>query len=192
MTGPDDLAAVKRAARAAARARRDAAHAAGGSEAGEAAAALLDGVVHRTPACAGGYLPINSEIDARPAMARLAARGAGLALPVSFAGAPLNFAAWTFDAPTRTGAFGVAIPLDDLPAEPDLLIVPLLAFDRRGYRLGYGGGHYDRTLAALRALRPVLAIGLAYAAQEIEAVPVGPHDAALDMVVTEREVIACG
>jgi len=86
----------------------------------------------------------------------------------------------------------VEIPLDDLPATPDLVIAPLLAFDRAGFRLGYGGGFYDRTLAALRARGPLLAIGLAYAAQEVAATPRDETDARLDMIVTEDEVIPCG
>lgn len=183
---------AKTAARAAAQARRQAAHDARG-DAAESAAALLDAALGETPGCLAGYLPIRSEIDPQPAMARLAARGAALAVPVmSGPEAALWFCCWTPGAPTRTGPFGVAIPLDDYPMQPDVVIAPLLAFDRTGARLGYGGGYYDRTLAAIRAARPVLAVGLAYAAQEVAALPVEPTDQPLDMIVTEREVIRCG
>ena len=183
---------AKCAARAAAKARREAAHDARG-DAAEAAAALLDAALDDAPACVAGYLPIRTEIDPQPAMALIAARGATLALPVmSGPETALWFCCWTPGAPTQTGAFGVTIPLDDYPVQPDAVIAPLLAFDRTGARLGYGGGFYDRTLAAIRAERPVLAVGLAYAAQEVEALPMEPTDQRLDMIVTEREVIRCG
>jgi len=185
-----DIAAAKRAARRAARARRAAAH--DPARAAAACARLLDAVA-QTPGMVAGYLPIRDEIDPLAAMTGLAARGAGLCLPVvTGEGAPLAFWRWTPGAPTQTGAFGVEVPLDDLPATPDLVITPLLAFDRAGYRLGYGGGFYDRTLAALRASGAVLAVGLAYAAQEVAAAPRDATDARLDMIVTEDEVIPCG
>lgn len=192
-TGPPPMTCdAKRAARAAAKARRLAAHEAGG-DAAQAAAALLDSAVVETPGCVSGYLPIGSEIDPQPAMAAMAARGATLALPV-MAGpaAPLWFSWWTPGAPTQIGPFGVAVPLDDYPVQPDMVIAPLLAFDRTGARLGYGGGYYDRTLAAMRAARPVLAVGLAYAAQEVAAAPMDDTDQRLDLIVTEREIIRCG
>jgi 5-formyltetrahydrofolate cyclo-ligase len=185
--------AEKRAARDAAYARRAAAHADGAEVRAEAAAVRLAAAVVETPATASGYLPFRAEMDPRPALARLAARGARLAMPVVVGkGRPLAFRAWAPGAPTVTGAFGVEIPADDIPETPDLVIAPLLAFDRAGYRLGYGGGFYDRTLAALRAAGPVVAVGLGYAAQEIGAVPREPTDARLDMIVTEDEVILCG
>jgi 5-formyltetrahydrofolate cyclo-ligase len=86
--------------------------------------------------------------------------------------------------------WGIREPMPDAPAvDPDILIVPLLAFDRRGHRLGYGAGYYDMTLAALRAKKPVVAIGIGYAAQEVETVPTTPRDEGLDLVLTERETI---
>ncbi len=88
------------------------------------------------------------------------------------------------------GGFGTLVPFESAEAlEPRLLIVPLLAFDRRGYRLGYGKGHYDRALARLRAAGPALAVGIAYAGQEVESLPVEAHDIALDLIVTDRETI---
>ncbi len=187
----DAVTAAKRALRREAQARRAEAHDPTGAAA-QAAAALLAEVAPAA-AVASGYLPIRAEIDPLPALHALADRGAALCLPVVVArGAPLIFRRWTPGAPTATDAFGVEIPLDDLPATPDLVIAPLLAFDRRGVRLGYGGGYYDRTLAALRAAGPVTAIGLAYAAQEAPTVPAGEDDQRLDWVVTEREAIRCG
>lgn len=136
-----------------------------------------------------GYHPIRSEIDPLPAMAEAAAWGP-VGLPV-IAGKdrPLTFRAWTPDCAMQDGPYGAQIPADPTPVIPQILIVPLLAFDRSGARLGYGGGFYDRTLAALRARGPALAIGFAFAAQQLEAVPTEPTDVLLDMIVTETGVI---
>jgi len=144
-------------------------------------------------AVVSGYYPFRSEIDPRPLMRRLAMAGRRLALPVTPAkGAtePLSFRLWSPDRPCAPGRY--AIPEPEPGAEvvqPDLVLVPLLAFDRRGHRLGYGAGWFDRTLDALRALKPVTAIGLAWAAQEVERVPTDPWDQPLDGIVTEREWI---
>jgi 5-formyltetrahydrofolate cyclo-ligase len=187
-----DLKAEKRAAREAAASLRAASHAHDPQQKALAAAERLAAALAGAPACASGYLPFRDEIDPLPALALLAERGARLAMPVVVGkGLPLTFRAWVPGAPTMTGAFGVEIPADEIPATPDLLLVPMLAFDRAGYRLGYGGGFYDRTLAALRAAGTVTAIGIAYAAQEVAAVPREPTDAPLDMIVTEDEVIRC-
>jgi 5-formyltetrahydrofolate cyclo-ligase len=181
------LAATKRADRAAATARRAAAHAAADGAAEAAADHLLALVDDRSGlAVASGYLPIRDEIDPLPAMRRLAARGLRVAVPVIAAKAtPLRFRAWTPDCAMVPGPFGTMAPATGDWLTPDLLIVPLLAFDRAGHRLGYGGGYYDRTIAGLRAIGPVLAIGFAYAAQEVARVPVEATDAPLDAVVTE-------
>jgi 5-formyltetrahydrofolate cyclo-ligase len=136
-----------------------------------------------------GYIPQGSEIDARPLMRRLAEAGAKLMLPVVIApGAPLEFRRWQADAPLAPDALGVPSPYG-APADPALIIVPLLAFDRAGGRLGQGGGYYDRALAALRRVSPVFALGLAYAGQEISEVPSEPHDQRLDAILTETEFI---
>ena len=138
-----------------------------------------------------GYLPLGSEIDARPLMQRLAGAGAALALPVVVApDAPLEFRHWDLAAALEPDALGVpAPPRSAALVHPDLVIVPLLAFDRAGGRLGQGGGFYDRTLAALRRVRPVFALGLAYAGQEAPEVPAEPHDQRLDAILTETEFI---
>lgn len=137
-----------------------------------------------------GYSPFRTEIDGRPLLRRLAGLGAVVALPVTpakGADAPLGFRRVDPERALAPGRYGIAEPDETCPpVEPDLLLVPLLAFDRRGGRLGYGAGWYDRTLAALRATKPVLAIGLAYAAQEVERVPTDPHDVPLEGVCTER------
>ena len=138
-----------------------------------------------------GFSPLKSEISPLPLLRRLADAGASLALPaVAGRGQPLIMRAWSFGAPLVSGVWGIREPPADAPALfPDILIVPVLAFDRRGHRIGYGAGYYDMTISGLRAMKPVLAIGLAFAVQEIVAVPATPRDARLDLVLTEHGAI---
>jgi len=138
-----------------------------------------------------GFSPLKSEINPVPLMRRLSDLGAGLALPVvTGKGKPLMMRAWVFGEPLDSGVWGIREPKPEAAeVAPDILLVPLLAFDRNGNRVGYGAGYYDMTIAKLRALKPVTAIGIAFAAQEIPSVPVTPRDARLDLVLTEREVI---
>lgn len=138
------------------------------------------------------YWPIRTELDPRPVLAEMA-RTTPVCLPLTHGRtAPLTFRAWHPGAALETDGFGVSVPAADNPVVPRTLIVPLLGFDRRGHRLGYGAGHYDRTLEGLRALHPVTAIGLAYAAQEIAEVPNEPTDQPLEAIVTETGVIRPG
>ena len=105
---------------------------------------------------------------------------------------PLVMRAWKFGEPLEAGVWNICEPKADAPVvEPDILIVPLLAFDRHGHRIGYGAGYYDLTIAKLREKKPVVAAGIALAAQEIAAVPTTPSDVRLDLVLTEGEVIDC-
>jgi 5-formyltetrahydrofolate cyclo-ligase len=137
-----------------------------------------------------GYSPIRSEIDPVPLMRALAARGARLALPAVMArGKSLAFRAWSPNDRLMLGPLGILEP-SPAAAEiiPDIMLVPLAAFDRAGHRIGYGAGHYDFTLAHLRKGKAITAIGLAFAAQEIKAVPALAHDVALDYVLTETGV----
>jgi 5-formyltetrahydrofolate cyclo-ligase len=138
-----------------------------------------------------GYWPLGDEIDPRPLLQALAARGLPLALPaIRAAGEPLDFRAWRPGDALRPAGFGTREPLPEAPlVQPGLLLVPLLAFDAAGYRLGYGGGFYDRSLALLRRTGDILAVGLAYAAQQVAAVPCEATDQALDLVVTEAGVV---
>jgi len=138
-----------------------------------------------------GYSPLKSEISPMLLLRRCADAGAALALPVVIGrGKPLVMRAWAFGAPLDSGVWGIRQPTPAAPEVfPDILIVPLLAFDRRGHRIGYGAGYYDMTIGRLRTLKPVIAIGIAYAAQEVPEVPVTPRDARLDLVLTERDVI---
>lgn len=136
------------------------------------------------------YIPIRTEISPLPVMESLAAQGVTLVVPVVMgAGQALQFARWTPDCAMVKGAFGAKIPADPEMLAPDIIIAPLVAFDRRGFRLGYGGGFYDRSFEELRAAKPVIGIGLAYAAQEMSDLPTEPTDQPLDVIVTERETI---
>ena len=137
-----------------------------------------------------GYSPIRSEIDPAPLMRALAALGARLALPAVMArGKSLAFRAWSPDDRLMLGPLGILEP-SPAAAEliPDIMLVPLAAFDQLGHRIGYGAGHYDYTLAHLRKMKTIAAIGVAFAAQEIEAVPALSHDVPLDYVLTEKQI----
>jgi 5-formyltetrahydrofolate cyclo-ligase len=138
-----------------------------------------------------GFSPLKSEISPLPLLRRLADAGASLALPaVVGRGRPLIMRAWSFGAPLVSGVWGIREPPADAPELfPDILIVPLLAFDRCGHRIGYGAGYYDMTISRLRAMKAILAIGIAFAAQEIAVVPATPRDARLDLVLTEHGII---
>lgn len=185
----NDLSEIKAQARKAAFARRKAAHAAAGGAGSALLSACLAGY-RGVPL--SGYMPIRTEIDPLPAMAEAAAHGPVGVPVIRGEGQPLRFSRWEPGCALRDGPFGAMVPEVDDFFEPEILIVPLVAFDRQGGRLGYGGGFYDRTLALLRAKRPTLAIGFAYAAQEAEGLPLEPTDQRLDMVVTEKEVIEFG
>jgi 5-formyltetrahydrofolate cyclo-ligase len=141
-----------------------------------------------------GYWPLVDEFDPRPAMERLAELGHPLALPrVQGWGRPLAFHAWQPGDPLLAGPFQVMEPSPEAPlVNPRILLVPLLAFDRAGRRLGYGAGYYDMALRDLRAHSPSpFAIGVAFAVQEVDEVPTGPRDQMLDAVVTERHLHRC-
>ncbi len=191
----DPLAPLKKAARAEAMTRRNAAH----DRLKEHAAERL--MVHPFPvtpqsgrSTVSAFYPYQSEIDTRPLLGKLAGEGWTTALPVVLAlGQPLEFRHWLPGSPTIPGKWDIPRPPEDAPlVEPDVLLVPLLAFDRRGYRLGYGGGFYDRTLEKLRAKKSVVAIGIAYAVQEVDSVIHDAHDQLLNYVMTEQELMTCG
>ncbi len=134
------------------------------------------------------YMPMGAELDPRPLVARIAAKGATLALPVTVArGQALIFRTWREGDGLAPDALGMAAPLDTAPpVHPDIILTPLVGFDRFGRRLGQGGGFYDRTLRELRALGSILAIGLAFAEQECDSLPKGPWDESLDGVLTPK------
>lgn len=136
------------------------------------------------------FASVREEIDTAPLATALAAAGVALALPaVTDPAGPLAFRRWDLGAPLAAGYKGIPEPLPDAPTvTPALVFVPLAAFDRRGHRLGYGAGHYDRTLPALQRAGAATA-GLAFSVQEVFRVPDQPHDVALDAIVTERGLI---
>jgi 5-formyltetrahydrofolate cyclo-ligase len=142
-------------------------------------------------AIVSGFMPLKSEINPLPLMRALADAGARLALPaVAGKSKPLIMRAYAFGELLASGVWGIREPRPDAPeVNPDILLVPLLAFDRRGHRIGYGAGYYDMTISALRAKKAIVAAGIAFAAQEIAEVPTTPRDARLDLVLTEHETI---
>jgi 5-formyltetrahydrofolate cyclo-ligase len=174
--------------RTAALARRDALSAEHRAAAAEAIAARGLPVEIRRGAVLAGYSPIRGEIDPTPLMRALAAQGLRLALPAVMArGKSLAFRAWSVGDRLTLGPLGILEP-SPAAAElvPDIMLVPLAAFDRAGHRIGYGAGHYDFTLAHLRKAKTIAAIGVAFAVQEIKTIPMQPHDVALDYVLTEK------
>ncbi len=165
--------------------------AAGRDAASHAAAALAPAPRWAPFHIVAGYGAMPGEMDPGPLLARLAALGARIVMPVVVArGSPLIFREAGEAGGWRPDAAGIPGPPPGAPeAAPDLLIVPLLAFDRAGGRLGQGGGYYDRTLAALRARGRARAVGLAFAGQEAPEVPMGPQDERLDAILTEKAYI---
>jgi 5-formyltetrahydrofolate cyclo-ligase len=144
-------------------------------------------------AVVSGFSPMADEFRIWPLLRRLSAEGFALAMPVMQGkGKPLLFRAWKPGDAMDKAVWGIAEPKADKPElEPDVLIVPLLAFDRRGWRLGYGGGFYDRTLRALCARKTVVAVGIGHSEQEVDAVPHLDYDQRLDWVLTPDGPIRC-
>jgi len=186
-----DLAAEKKQIRLAAIALRDALPREVRQDAAEAIAARQFPLKIRAGIIVSGFMPMKSEINPLPLLRKLEEMGARIALPVvAGKGKPLVMRQWRVGEPLASGVWGIREPKPDAPAvDPDILLVPLLAFDRAGYRVGYGGGYYDMTITALRAKKQVTAVGIAFAVQEVAKVPRTERDARLDLVLTEREVI---
>ncbi len=143
------------------------------------------------PAVVSAFHPIREEPDTLALLDALATEGYATALPaVVGRGSPLTFRLWRPGEPTLPGGVGIPEPLDSAPGvDPDLLFVPLACFDRRGHRIGYGAGYYDRSLARLRAAKRIHAVGVAYGVCEVAAAPYEAHDQSLDAIVTEHETI---
>lgn len=182
---------LKNSFRALALARRDALSAAEREAAAAAVAATLLPVEMPAGTIVAGYAPIGSELDPYPLLQALAAKGAMLALPVVIArDHALIFRAFAPGDVMVRGAYGIFQPSSDAPdVDPDIVLVPLAAYDRAGHRIGYGRGYYDRTLQSLRTIKKITVIGLAFAVQEIDIVPRLAHDEQLDCVLTERGLI---
>ena len=191
MTDLADRNQTKATLRAEALAKRDAMPAAERAAAADIIAArrfLLD---VKPGTIVSGFMPMKSEINPLPLMRKLAAAGAQLALPkIQGRGKPLIMRAYKFGDELLRGQWDIREPKPEAPeVAPDILIVPLACFDRAGHRIGFGAGYYDMTIMALRAKKMVVAVGIAFAAQEIPRVPATERDARLDLVLTEREVI---
>ncbi len=137
-----------------------------------------------------GYWPTHDECDPRPLMTALSAQGHRICLPViTGKNQPLEFSTYTMGDALVSGMYDIPAPAPTAArVQPDIVLVPLLAFDSAGQRLGYGGGYYDRTLAALRAQQKIMAVGIAYAGQELPALPAHDGDQCLDAVLTEAGV----
>ncbi|MBS7696594.1 MULTISPECIES: 5-formyltetrahydrofolate cyclo-ligase [unclassified Chelatococcus] len=153
---------------------------------------VLELSIFRPQDAVGGYWPIRGEIDPKPLLSALAERRVPTALPV-IVDDDLSFHLWREGDPLQSVGLGTFGPHAGAPSvRPAILLVPLVAFDRRGHRLGYGRGFFDRVIARLRASGPLTTIGLAYAMQEVPVVPTEPHDQPLDYVATEHGVLAAG
>ncbi len=191
----NDATAAKKAMRAAAKERRNEAFAAHGAAAGERLAAHGIGFAGLSgPKSVSAFLAIGEEIDPLPLMRRLWRDGHETGLPVMIAkGQPLVFRRWREGDALAETMWGIREPLPEAgEIEPDVVLVPLLAFDRSGYRLGYGGGFYDRTLARLRQRKPIVTIGLGYDELLVDAVPHCDYDERLDWVLTPSGPIRVG
>ena len=188
----DDITIRKAALRNATLEQRDAMPAAQRQAAAEAIAARGLPVDVTPGAIVSGFMPMKTEINPLPLMRKLAGEGAGLALPcIVSRGHPLIMRAYQFGDEFKAGQWGIREPKPSAPeVRPDIVLVPLACFDRTGQRIGYGAGYYDRTIAALRAEKKIVTIGLAYSVQEIPQVPATGHDERLDFVLTEKEIIA--
>ena len=184
---PDPKAALRRLVMG----RRKTLHAEKGPAAAASIARRVLEEVHPVQKRVAGYWPIGDEIDPRPALEAVIGAGGEAALPVvAGQGQVLIFRQWNRGDPLDPGPFGTAHPNPRAPAvTPDILLLPLIAYDNTGHRLGYGAGYYDRTVEALRAKHGIVVIGLAYDEQEIDAVPAGRHDQRLDAIITDRRTL---
>jgi 5-formyltetrahydrofolate cyclo-ligase len=191
MTRSASIEESKATLRREAAARRDALPAEMRQAAAEAIAARKFPIATASGVIVSGFMPMKTEINPLPLMRKLADAGATLALPkIAGRDKPLIMRAWQWGAPLDSGQWGIREPKTEAAeVDPDILLVPLLAFDRAGHRIGYGAGYYDLTIAQLRGRKAVIAVGVAFSAQEVPAVPATPRDARLDLVLTERETI---
>ncbi len=174
--------------------RRDGLSLAFRREASDRLLSFLDQLPIPPSSSVAGFMAIRSEIDPLPLMHVLLKRGHELSLPVVLADRETTiFRAWDGVSSLEKSGFGLSVPASNAPqVDPQVLLIPLAAFDRRGYRIGYGKGHYDRAIARLEAKQPIVKIGLAFATQEIADVPSEPHDRRLDFVLTENGLLTIG
>ena len=188
-----ELKKQKQAMRATARIRRAEAHRSQTDAGAGACEQFLSVIAFSAQSVVAGYLPVDDEFDVLPLLGAAAERGLATGLPVvPGKGEPLIFRSWRPGGALVDGVLGIPTPPETACVlTPNLLLVPMLAYDDAGYRLGYGGGFYDRTLSLLRARQPgTLAVGVAYAAQRVDAVPRNDLDEPLDWIVTEEDARA--
>lgn len=146
--------------------------------------------LYRDAQVIAAYMPIRTEVSPLATMTILCGQEKRICVPVIQGnGQPLKFQEWTPEGAMVDGPFGASVPAEGAFLQPDVVITPLVAFDRKGYRLGYGGGFYDRSFEELISVKPVIAVGFAYAAQELPRVPTEPTDHKLNAMVTEAEVL---
>lgn len=190
MTIPED----KQRLRQQARARRAEANASLGKAAGNAVMAQFEKSIVVPPrAVVAGYWPMRNEMDVVPLLQSLQKRGHRIVLPVLEGDAPLSFRLWKPGATMQPGPAGTSHPpVTAGTATPTVMLVPLLAFDSKGQRLGNGGGHYDRTIEQLRAAGQLLVVGLAFSSQRVDSLPTEAHDQRLDWAITERDATKFG
>ena len=183
-----EIAETKRALRNEALARRDALSAEYRQNAAEAIAKFPFPVKVPKGAIVSGFFPMKTELSLIPLMRALEASGAEIALPRMVGrGNPLSMRAWKFGDPLVAGQWGIREPAPDAKeVAPDILLVPFAAFDRHGYRVGYGAGYYDMTIAGLKTKKKVVTVGFGFEAQEVDQCPVETHDQKLDFLMTEK------
>lgn len=182
-----DIGDHKTAARKRGYEQRAEAHARGGDA--EANTLLVDHLVSFEPNVVSAYMPMRTEISPLPAMVELHVRGIRVCVPIiEGKGVPLSFREWTPTCDLVDGPFGARVPAEGETLVPDVVVTPMVAFDRRGHRLGYGGGFYDRTFERLHAMGNGIGVGFAYSGQQLDEVPTEPTDVKLHSLVTEHTV----
>ncbi len=134
----------------------------------------------------GAYYPINYEIECFKIIKKLEILGHKISLPVINKKNKMDFFEWSFDNPLRVGKFGIPVPHNTKKVYPDVLLVPLVAFDRYNFRLGYGGGYYDRYIKKISNIKKIITIGLAFSFQKIYKIPINETDEKLDFILTEK------
>ena len=164
-------------------------HAAFTSDIGNSAALLSSVLAGYRGVPISGYLPIKTEINPLSSMEEASAHSLVGVPVIQKNTSPLKFSKWEPGCALEKGPFNVQVPVNSYYFEPEVLIIPMVGFDRNGGRLGYGGGFYDRTLEYLRSKKATMAIGFAYSQQEFDTLPLEPTDQRMDVIVTEKEII---
>jgi len=136
----------------------------------------------------GGYFPINYEIDSLKILTQLEKSGHKISFPITRKGNKMDFFEWSSNEPLLIGKFGIPEPCSKKKVYPDILLVPLVAFNKHKFRLGYGGGYYDRYIQKMKKIKKILTIGMAFSFQEVKKLPINKHDKKLDFIFTENYI----